>query len=62
MFDSFNNCQVGETEARSILRLQELKQAMSSLRRLMKSDDQSSALQLVMFMNALSWRVEMMIM
>jgi len=48
MFDSASNCQVGETEARSILQLQELKQAMSSLRRLMKSDEQSSgALQLV---------------
>ena len=55
MFDSFNNCQVGEVEARSILQHQELKQAMSSLRRLMKSDVESSgALQLVMFMNALS--------
>ena len=54
MFDSSNNCQVGETEARSILQLQELKQAMSSLRRMMKSDDHSSALRLVMFMNALS--------
>lgn len=53
MFDSSNNCQVGETEALSILRLQEMKQAMSSLRRLMESDDHSSALQLVMFMNAL---------
>jgi len=53
MFDSVSNCQVGETEARSILQFQEPKQAMSSLRRLMKSDDQSSgALQLVMFMNA----------
>ena len=31
MFDSTNNCQVGETEARSFLQLQELKQAMSSL-------------------------------
>ena len=55
MFDSFNNCQVGEVEARSILQRQELKQAMSSLRRLMKSDvETSGALQLVLFMNALS--------
>ena len=55
MFDSFNNCQVGEVEARSILQHQELKQAMSSLRRLMKADvETSGALQLVMFMNALS--------
>ena len=55
MFDSFNNCQVGEVEARSILQHQELKQAMSSLIRLMKSDvETSGALQLVMFMNALS--------
>ena len=55
MFDSFNNCQVGEVEARSILQHQELKQAMSSLRRKMKSDvETSGALQLVMFMNALS--------
>ena len=54
MFDSSNNCHVGEVEARSILQHQELKQAMSSLRRLMKSDvDASGALQLVMFMNAL---------
>ena len=55
MFDSMNNCHVGEVEARAILQQQDLKQAMSSLRRLMKSDvDASGALQLMMFMNALS--------
>ena len=54
MFDSMNNCQVGEVEARTILQHQELKQSMSSLRRLVKSDvDASGVLQLVMLMNAL---------
>ena len=52
MFDSVNNCQVGEAEANAIVHQQEVKRAMQSVRRLVKSDDTTSLKALVL-MNAL---------
>ena len=51
MFDSVNNCQVGEAEAHTIVHQQEVKRAMQSVRRLVKNDD--STLKVLVLMNAL---------
>ena len=51
MFGSVNNCQVVETEAHTIVHQQEVKRAMQSVRRLVKSDD--NTLKVLVLMNAL---------
>ena len=51
MFDSVNNCQVGGAEAHTIVHQQEVKRAMQSVRRLVKSDD--TTLKALVLMNAL---------
>ena len=51
MFDSVNNCQVGEAEAHTIVHQPEVKRAMQSVRRLVKSGDNS--LKVLVLMNGL---------